>query len=630
MLDVLRRGASTWVSKLLLSLLIVSFGVWGIADVFRGFGSNTAYHIGSTEIGVVELDQTYNNELRQVSNRSGRPITKEEALRTGLSQQILSKISTDATFREIAKQMHLAVSDEGIGRDIVADPTFKGADGTFDKRRFADLLRNSNLNEAWYVQTRRAESVRAQIMDAVGGSLAPSEMWLSALDEFRNETRKIEYVVLSAASAGRIPAPPADEIAAFYEKRKAAFRAPETRDVVVLRLDATTLAKPGDVTDDDAKAEYTRLKSRFETPEKRRVLQISFDDVTAAQAAAAEIAAGKSFEAMAEARGISAKDLDLGLLAETQFLDAKVGKAAFALSGVGAVSPVIEGAYRPVVLKLAEISQGTSKPFAEVSKTLKDEIANKRAEADVLELFKQVEDAIAGGAKLADVAKRFGVTPIEISKLTHEGIASTGQKVDLPQSDKLVAGVFESDVGVENDVIDLGGHGFMWYAVTQIVPAHDRPLAEVQDKVLATWTAEKNAEKLAADAKGVEARLAEGKSFHEAVGPTGAEIRTSEEFRRSEAPDGLPPTVVAAAFSGPNGHVATVSGAGDDRVIVHVVDVKEAIYFPGTDAEKAIAARVSTSMRNSLVEAFVRAEQKAMGVSANSAVIGRVTGRVKD
>ena len=630
MLDVLRRGASTWVSKLLLSLLIVSFGVWGIADVFRGFGSNTAYHIGSTEIGVVELDQSYATELRQLSNRAGRPINKEEALRTGLSQQILSKITTDATFREIAKGMRLAVSDEGIGKEIVADPTFKGADGAFDKRRFAELLRNVGFNEAWYVHNRRGEVVRNQIMEAIGGSLAPSETWLAALDQFRNESRKIDYVVLSAASVGTIAPPTAEELAAFYEKRKAAFRAQETRDVVALRLDSTTLAKPGDVTDDDAKAEYERQKARFATPEKRRVLQISFDEKAAAEAASAEIAAGKSFDAVAEARGLSAKDLDLGLLAESQFLDAKVAKAAFALSGVGTISGVVEGSFRPVVLKLAEVAPGSSKAFAEVSAELKGEIAKKRAEADVFDLFKQIEDAIAGGTKLVDVAKRFNVAPLVFSKLTKDGVTTSGEKIDVPQRDKLLTGVFESDVGVENDAIDLGGHGFMWYAVTAIDPAHDRPLDEVRDRVLAAWTAEKTAEKLAADAKGVEARLAEGKSFAEAVGPTGAAVKTSEAFRRSEAPDGLPPSVVAAAFSGPKGHVASVAGAGGDHVVINVVDVVEAAYFPGTDAEKAIASRVTASLRASLVEQFVRAEQKAMGVSANPAVIGRVTGRVKD
>ena len=87
---------------------------------------------------------------------------------------------------------------------------------------------------------------------------------------------------------------------------------------------------------------------------------------------------------------------------------------------------------------------------------------------------------------------------------------------------------------------------------------------------------------------------------------------------------------VGAAFAGPDGHVATASGNGDERIVLHVVEVKEPVWFPGTDEEKAIAQRVASGMRAGLVEDWVRAEQKEIGVSANQAVIGRVTGRSKD
>ena len=36
MMDSMRKAAKSWVAKLLIGLLAVSFGVWGIADVFTG------------------------------------------------------------------------------------------------------------------------------------------------------------------------------------------------------------------------------------------------------------------------------------------------------------------------------------------------------------------------------------------------------------------------------------------------------------------------------------------------------------------------------------------------------------------------------------------------------------------
>jgi len=630
MLDVLRRGASTWVSKLLLSLLIVSFGVWGIADVFRGFGSNTAYRIGSTEIGVVELDNAYGRELRQVSQRAGRPVNKDEALRSGLSQQILSKIVTEATLRNAASDLHLGVSDETIGKEIVADPSFKSVSGAFDRNRFVDILRNNGLNEAYYVAQRREEILRNQLMDAVAGNIVTSQAFLEALDQFRNETRTVRMTVISAATLGEIAAPSDADLAAFYEQRKAAFRAVENRTVVVLKLDAAAIARPQDVSDDDAKAEYEREKARFGTPEKRRVLQIAFDDAAQAEAAVAEIKSGKSFEEIARARGIDDKDLDLGLMAKTAFLDPKIAEASFALPSVGATSGVVAGRARPVVLKLAEVVAGTQKPYAEVAADLKLEIAKKRAEGDTLTLHDQIEDALAGGAKLADVAARFHIQPVTLAGLTHDGTLADGSKPDLPQLDKLVTGAFESDVGVENDPIDLSGRGFMWYAVTAIDPAHDRPLAEVKDKALAAWKAEEVSKKLAAAADGVKERLSGKATFEEAVAPIGATVTTTQPFRRGEAPEGMTPAAVAAAFAGPEGHFASVPGNGEDRIVLQVASVTPSVYFPGTDVEKELSAKVAGSMRFSVLEDYVRAEQKLLGVTANPQVIGRVTGRSKD
>ena len=50
MMDAMRNAGKTWVAKLLLGLLAMSFGVWGIADVFRGFGQGPLASVGEQEI----------------------------------------------------------------------------------------------------------------------------------------------------------------------------------------------------------------------------------------------------------------------------------------------------------------------------------------------------------------------------------------------------------------------------------------------------------------------------------------------------------------------------------------------------------------------------------------------------
>lgn len=630
MLDVLRRGASTWISKLLLLVLVVSFGVWGIADVFRGFGSNTAYHVGSREIGVMELDQNYTRELQQVARRIGRPFNKDEALKTGVAQQILGRIVTDATIGEAARALRLDVSDAVIREEIVRDPTFKGADGAFSRAHFAELLRSNGWNEDMYVMRRRADVVRAQLLEGVSGGITAPRVFVEAVDRFRNETRVVRHATLSVAALGTLPEPTDKELGAFFEGRKAQFRTHETRNFVAVVLDAKTLARPDDVTADDAKAEYDRQKARFTTPEKRRVSQMAFDDTAAAEAALAEIKAGKSFDEIAAARGLKTEEIDLGLMDKASFLDKTIGEAAFALPEVGAVSPVVAGRVRPVILKLTERAAGSETPFAEARAQLAGEIAQKRAEADILDRFKQVEDAIAGGAPLADVGARFSLPVVTVAGLSQDGKAADGSSPALPKLEEVVKGVFESDVGVENTAIDLGGKGFLWYALTAVEPARDRTLDEARAAATAAWKAQETALRLAEKGKEITAQLGQGKSFDEVTAAFGLTVTTSAAFKREEQVAGLPANAVAAAFGGPEGHVASVPGPGDTQVILQVADVTPAVFFADGPEAKAIAERAASSIRESVLQVWLGQVQKDIGVTMNRTVVGRVTGQIQN
>lgn len=631
MLDVLRRGASTWISKLLLGLLIVSFGVWGIADVFRGFGSNTAYHVGSHEIGVAELDQTYQRELQQVSRRIGRPFNKDEALKTGLSEQILSKVVTEATIAEAARLQGLAVSDATIRAAILEDPAFKGPTGAFDRSRFADLLRSNGWNEDMYILRRRTDLIRSQMLDGLGGGQPAPKTLVEAFDRHRNETRSVKWARLTAASLGDLGTPAEADLEAFFKDRARAFRAPERRSVTALVLDPDAIARPGDVTDDDAKTEYEARKATFATPEKRRVLQIAVADAAAGEAILGELKAGTSFEAVAEARGQKRADIDLGLMAKSGFVDAKVADAAFAIAAVGEVSPIVEGRFGRFVLKLVEKVDGTSKSFAEVADQLKREIAAKRAETDLLSRHDQIEDALAGGAKLSEIAGRLSMKLTELAGIDREGRLPDGSRPgDVAKYDDLVKGAFESDVGVENDPLDLGGKGFLWYAVTAIDPAHDQTLDRVRDRVLAAWTAEETAKRLAEKAAGLTARLDKGEDFDEVAKSAGLTVATSPAFKRGDKVDGLPATAVAAAFGGPEGHATAVSGEANDTVLLKVVDVTAPTFFAESDEAKAVAAEISGSIRNTLLETWLRLAMRDVGVTSNRSVIDRVTGHARD
>jgi len=76
MLRGLHKASSHWLGKLVMAglfgFLALSFAVWGIGDIFRGFGRSSLAKIGSTEIGIEQFRHAYNEHLQQLGRRLGR------------------------------------------------------------------------------------------------------------------------------------------------------------------------------------------------------------------------------------------------------------------------------------------------------------------------------------------------------------------------------------------------------------------------------------------------------------------------------------------------------------------------------------------------------------------------------
>src|ERR1044072_7942395 len=118
MLRGIRTASANWLGKtvmgVVMGLLIVSFAVWGIGDIFRGFGRSTLAKIGSTEIGIEQFRQTYNERLQQLSRRLGRPIRPDQARALGLDRQLLAQLLAETALDENARDMGLNLSDADI------------------------------------------------------------------------------------------------------------------------------------------------------------------------------------------------------------------------------------------------------------------------------------------------------------------------------------------------------------------------------------------------------------------------------------------------------------------------------------------------------------------------------------
>jgi peptidyl-prolyl cis-trans isomerase D len=625
MLDTMRRGASTWVSKLLLGLLIVSFALWGIPSVFREAGSTAVATVGSRTITAQEFQQHYAQELDRISRQIGRPVTREQALQAGFPERVLNQMVEDALLDEAANRIGTGVSEAELVRMIREDPAFQN-NGQFDRQLFSYRLRENGWTEDKFITVRRDAAERDQVADAVAGGFQAPQVLIEATDRYRNEERVVDYVVVTPAVLGTIEDPSPEVLAKFFEERKAAFRSPELRKAQYLPLTVEAIAKPADVTDDDAKAVYERSGSRFGAPERRRVDLVGFAKKEDAEAAAARLKEGTSFDDLMAQLNVKPEDADQGLKGKTEFLDPRIAEAVFALGKVGDVSGVVEGRVNRVLLRLTETTPAGMKPFDEVKGELKDEIARSRAETEITDLYKQIEDARGARTSLPEIAKHFSLTAVTIEAIDRQGRDANGAPVSLPDRGALLKALFESDVDADNPALQLGQSGYLWFDVLAITPPRDRALDEVRDAVVAQWKAEQTRIRLSAKAAEMLERLQKGESLEDVAKSAELEVKTSPSFKRGQPVDGLGSPAVAAAFGGPDGHVATSIGEGDSRVLLKVTEVTEPVFFAEAETAKAASEQLSNELRRGVADLYIAELRRQIVPTVDRAFLARLVG----
>jgi peptidyl-prolyl cis-trans isomerase D len=629
MLRGIHKATSNWFGKAVMAavmgLLVVSFAIWGIGDIFRGFGLNSALKIGNTEISIEQFRQYYTERLQQLSRQVGRPITPDQARATGIDRQVLSQLVAETTLDQQAKALRLGIGNDEIASRITNDPSFRGLNGQFDRTRFVEIIRQAGFTEGHFVEEQRRVLLRRQIALSIGGEFNVPVTAMAALNQYQNEKRAIEYLALGPAQAGDIPAPTPEVLSKFFEERKVLFRAPEYRKITLLSMSPADLAKPDAVSDADAKTYYEQHKASYGTPERRELHQIIFPNPEEAAAAHERIAKRASFADLAKERGLKDSDTDVGMVTKAEVIDPAVADAAFALKA-DEVSTPVQGRFGTVLLQVGKIEPGNQKTYEEVAPQIKREIAENRAKTEIGNQRDKFEDERAAGATLAETAKKLGLKSRTIDAVDRSGRGPDGKPIaDLPKSPDAIAAGFGSDVGVDNDPLQLPNGGYLWYDVTGITPARERTLDEVKDQVETRWRDDEIAKRLQAKTDDMLGKFKAGTTLAQLATESGLKVVTAADLQRGKPGGFAPAKLVDAAFKTIKGVPA--SAEGDQvtaRFVFRVTDVVDPTLDP--IASNAIATSLQNSYTDDIIGAYVTRLENDFGVTLNQQALTQVFG----
>ncbi len=626
-LDRLRQGAAKTVGLILVGLLVVSFAVWGIADIFTGYGQQTLIRVGDTEITAQDYARAQQDVLRSMSQQAGRSLSLQEARAAGLDTRVLERLIGGAAVDTHAKHLGLGISDDALLAQITKDPAFQDGAGNFSPLAFQSALRNIGMTEAGYLYSLREQNLRRQLLVTVGEVANSPRALIDAMNQFNEERRILKYVLVPKSAAEAVSAPTEEDLKAYYDNHHAKFTQPEYRKVGLIAVTPETVKDQLNITEDDLKAEYEIKKDTLGDPERRHVQQIALPDIEAARKAHEKITSGTDFVEMAKELGLTETDIDLGTVARKDLADPTIAEEAFKLEK-DAVSEPIEGKLGGVVLlRVTEIEPGKIPSFEEAKEDLEKGILKDRASGAIFDMHDQVEDELAAGSTLEEAAGKLKVDYQVIDQVDREGRKPDGSTVTLPAQKDLLNGIFATDAGIENDPIDARDEGVIWYEVLGVTPEQLKPFDQVRDEVEKDWRADETRNQVAKLAQKFVTQLSSGsKTLEDVAKELDTEVLPTSALKRDDITVNVLPPAVSQAFALPKGGFGSAASGVDEGRIVFRVD--EIVEPPAVDerAIKQLNSRIGLLLSEDTIAEYFSALESRYGVSVNQQALAKLVG----
>ena len=606
------KKASNLFVWIIMGLLFVALAGFGIGS-FTG-GSSRIGEVGEVEITADDYFRALDQEIRARIAQTAQPVTLSDLQADGIDQAVLQSLVARAALANEAQAMGLSVGDAEVARQITAIEAFQGVDGSFDREAYELTLRQNGLTPARFEDSIREDTASSLLQVAVLGGLRPDPAIAEALVAYQSETRDFSIVAITeAALPTGLPAPTDADLDAYYEANPQRFIRPEARAITYAWVTPSMLMDDMAIDEAALRALYDERADLYRQPERRLLERLVFFDEAAAQAADDAIAAGETdFDALVAERGLTLEDVDLGEVARGD-LPPEAAEAVFSDTESEIIGPV-PTPLGPALFRVNAVLDASEVPFEEAQEELRAELAADAARRVIDDLRDPVDDLLAGGASLEDLAAE---TEMQLGTITYSPVSEE----DIAAYEAFREAAAAAREGDFAEVLELSDGGLFALRLDEVVAPTLPPLDEIRGEVAEAWRATALREQLAARGEALVAQMATGAAFEDL-----GRVETEVQVRRQDFIPDAPPTLVAQVFRlGAPGDVVMVPGA--DRALIVRLDA----INPGTRDDpttqiltQIIGQSVAQSMAMDIFEAYGQAMQAEVGIRLDQSMINAV------
>ena len=264
MLNSFRSFAGSFLIKVLMGFLVLSFGMWGVGDMLRQSGhSGNVASVGGEKISQAEFAGGVRNEIENLRRMLGKQFSPDLAVSLQIPEHVLQMMVQKKLLQQEGYDIGVIASDAEILRRITTSPGFQDEKGQFNKAQFENALRRSGTSEKKYIELLRGDIASEQLTDIFSAPLPRLDIAVRTLYQSREALRTATVYTIPAALARNIAEPTPEQLDAYHKAHAAEFTIPEYRKLTYFTVTAQDV--PGAaLSEDELATAYSKFTNSIE------------------------------------------------------------------------------------------------------------------------------------------------------------------------------------------------------------------------------------------------------------------------------------------------------------------------------------------------------------------------------
>lgn len=522
MLQSIRDRTHGWIAGIIISLLILSFALWGIHSYLESAGSdNVAAKVNGKEISNNQVTVAYDRLRRQLqlqySANYELPLgaeaeLKQRALQSLIGLQVLSQASLAEGYR---------ITTQQIDGFLQSMPEFQ-ANGEFSLARFQQMLATTLFSASDFLDLIKTNLLINQPrLGLVFTSFAlPDE--INQTIALVGQERDINYLVIPQNYFPAQTITISDQsVHDYYDHNQNEFKTQEQVSLDYIALSTTDLMNSIHPTEDAQKNFYNENSNSFMTPTQWQLTAIilplsveaSDTDVAKAESKMSELikAAQNSnnFAELAKRFSVNnASDKFHGWVSINQ-VQPELQRAVSNLTRANAVSQPVRTRDGLVLIKAVGYKEAKIQPYDAVKNDVRNELIHQQAQEQLSSMKEKLANlTYEHPDTLAAAAQELGL-PVKTTVLFTKDKGGN----DITANNKVREAAFSNDVLTlqnNSDVIQLTPDSAIVVRVKSHVPASLLLLTTVQNQIIDKLRQQAIQEKLAQLANEIKTQLQTG------------------------------------------------------------------------------------------------------------------------